>query len=98
MISQLTSSVISLHQIVNTVSKKLNSLEKHLRHSQADLKAVNANPVLHKQIMLPNDSEGDELGIKFDELTTLIDRQSTSSSHNNNTKPLKVDTAPQPSN
>jgi hypothetical protein len=98
LISQLTSAVISLHQIVGSVSKKLNSLEKQLRHSQADSKAVNANPVLHKQIMLTNVSEDDELGMKFDDLTTFIDRQSTFSSNKTKTNPLKVDTAPQPSN
>ena len=81
------------------MSKKLNSLEKHLRHSQADSKALNANSVLHKQIILTNHSEDDdELGMKYDDLPTFIDRQSTSSSNKTKTNPLKVDTAPQPSN
>jgi len=98
LISQLTSAVISLHQIVGTVSKKLNSLEKHLRHSHADLKAVNANRVEHVQIMLPNDSEDDELGMNFDKSIALMDNKSTYVSHKTKTEPLKVDTAPQPSN
>ena len=98
MISQLTSAVISLHQIVGSVSKKLNSLEKHFRHSHADLKAANANSVSQIQIMLPNDSEDDDLGMEFDKSISLIDFQSTFSSHEIKTNPLKVDTEPQPLN
>ena len=79
------------------MSKKLNSLEKHLRHSQADSKALNANPVLHKQIILANHSEDDELGMMYDDLPTFIDLQYTSSSNKTKANPLKDDTAPQPS-
>ena len=67
LISQLTSLVVSLHQIVGSVSKKLNSLEKHLRHSHADLKVPNANSVSQIQILLTNElNDDDYLSMYFD--------------------------------
>ena len=53
------------------MSKKLNSLEKHFRHSQADIKAAYANKVSHVQIMLPNDTEDDDLEMGSDEIISL---------------------------
>ena len=66
MISKLTSAVISLHQIIDTVSKKLNSLEKNLRHSHADFVAANANEISHVQILLSNEIEDDDLIMEID--------------------------------
>ena len=63
---------------MGSVSKKLNSLEKHLRHSHADLKAANANPVSQIQILLPDELDGDDdLGMYFDESISLMDSKST---------------------
>ena len=49
MIPKLTSAIISLHQAVGTVSKKLNSVEKHMRHIQSNVNAeiatATANPI-----------------------------------------------------
>mgnify|MGYP006129844457 CR=1 FL=1 len=50
------------------MSKKLNSLEKNLRHSHADFVAANANSVSHVQIMLPSEIEDDDIGMRSDEL------------------------------
>jgi len=40
LIPQLTSAIVSLHQAVGTVSKKLNSVEKHMRHIQSNVSAA----------------------------------------------------------
>ena len=66
LITQFTSAIISLHQIVGTVSEKLNSLEKHLRHSYAYLKEANSNSISHIHIMLPNEVGDGESGLEFD--------------------------------
>ena len=83
LISKLTSAVISLHQIVSNVSKKINSLEKHIRHSHADMKVANANLISHVQIMLPDELDDHESGVQFDESITLIDVQSTTANYQN---------------
>ena len=66
MISHLTSAVISLQQMAGTVSKKLKFLEKHFRHSHADLMAANANSVSHVQILLPNEMKDDNFSMGSD--------------------------------
>jgi len=45
LIPQLTSAIISLHQAVGTVSKKLNSVEKHMRHIQSNVSAAIATAI-----------------------------------------------------
>ena len=66
---------------MGSVSKKLNSLEKHFRHSHADLKAANANLVSQIQIILPNELDDDDLGMQFDESILLMDNKSTLVNH-----------------